>query len=125
MCETVVLCVCVQAFEDLIVRDSEFVAVELVAMDKKGTYESTVFQGSVKYEALKRTYDNRVSGGRGGCWACCYDPPELHRTTQMFTLPSLDYYTPELHRTTQMFTLTTSYHSNVHTNYIVPLKCSR
>ena len=58
---------CVQAFEELIVRDSEFVAVELVAVDKKGTYESTVFQGSVKYESLKRTYDNRVSKiGRDG-----------------------------------------------------------
>ena len=50
-------------------RDSEFVAVELVAKDKKGSsYESTIFQGSVKYESLKRTYDNRVStlsnGGR-------------------------------------------------------------
>ena len=103
------MCVCVQAFEDLIVRDSEFVAVELVAMDKRGTYESTVFQGSVKYEALKRTYDNRVSGGQGGCWACCYDAPELHCTTQMFTLPSLHYDPPELNRTTQMFTLPSLY----------------
>ena len=50
-----------QAFEDLIVRDSEFVAVELTAKDKKGSFESTIFQGSVRYEALKRTYDNRVS----------------------------------------------------------------
>ena len=99
------MCVCVQAFEDLIVRDSEFVAVELVAIDKKGTYESTVFQGSVKYEALKRTYDNRVSGGWGGHWAYCYDPPELHHTTQMFTVPSLHYDPPELHCTTQMFTV--------------------
>ncbi|KAL8618995.1 hypothetical protein ACOMHN_018377 [Nucella lapillus] len=51
-----------EAFEDLIVRDSEFVAVELVAKDKKGSsYESTIFQGSVRYESLKRTYDNRTS----------------------------------------------------------------
>nr|KAG5693298.1 hypothetical protein BaRGS_011619 [Batillaria attramentaria] len=50
-----------EAFEDLIVRDSEFVAVELVASDKGGSFQAVLFLGSVKYEALKRTYDSRAS----------------------------------------------------------------
>lgn len=42
-------------------RDSEFVAVELTASDKQGSFQSVLFIGSVKYEALKQTYDSRVS----------------------------------------------------------------
>ena len=58
-----------QTFEDMIVRDSEFVAVEVVAKEKKGSYESIIFQGSVRYESLKKTYDNRVSS----LVLCCCD----------------------------------------------------
>ncbi|XP_005093510.1 uncharacterized protein KIAA0930 homolog isoform X2 [Aplysia californica] len=50
-----------EAFQDLIVRDSESVAVELTARDKGGHFSSVIFLGSVKYDALKRVYDNRAS----------------------------------------------------------------
>ena len=49
-----------QVFQDLIVRDSESVAVELTAKDKQGIYSGTLFLGSVKYSALKLVYDGRV-----------------------------------------------------------------
>lgn len=42
-------------------RDSEFVAVELTASDKAGCFQSVLFLGSVKYDALRRTYESRVS----------------------------------------------------------------
>ena len=47
-------------FQDLIVRDSESVAVELTATDKQGFFTGTLFLGSVKYGALKQVYDGRV-----------------------------------------------------------------
>ena len=50
-----------QAFADIIVRDSEMVCVELVAMDRHGTFQGVVFLGSIRYEALKKVYDARVS----------------------------------------------------------------
>lgn len=50
-----------QVFQDLIVRDSESVAVELTARDKQGLFAGVLFLGSVKYDALKRVYDSRVS----------------------------------------------------------------
>ncbi|XP_025088718.1 uncharacterized protein KIAA0930 homolog isoform X2 [Pomacea canaliculata] len=50
-----------EAFEALIVRDSEFVAVELTASDKAGCFQSVLFLGSVKYDALRRTYESRAS----------------------------------------------------------------
>lgn len=50
-----------QVFQDLIVRDSESVAVELTARDRKGHFSGVIFLGSVKYDALKRVYDGRVS----------------------------------------------------------------
>ena len=49
-----------KAFQDLIVRDPESVAVELTARDKAGLYSGVIFLGSVRYEALKQVYDNRV-----------------------------------------------------------------
>lgn len=39
------------------------VCVELVASDKTNTFQGVIFQGSIRYEALKKVYDNRVSVG--------------------------------------------------------------
>lgn len=39
------------------------VCVELVASDKTNTFQGVIFQGSIRYEALKKVYDNRVSAG--------------------------------------------------------------
>ncbi|XP_041365331.1 uncharacterized protein KIAA0930 homolog [Gigantopelta aegis] len=50
-----------EAFQDIIVRDSESIAVELTAADKDGSVQGLIFQGSVKYESLKRVYDTRLS----------------------------------------------------------------
>ncbi|RUS89227.1 hypothetical protein EGW08_003037 [Elysia chlorotica] len=50
-----------EVFQDLIVRDSESVAVELTATDKQGLFTGTLFLGSVKYSALKQVYDGRAS----------------------------------------------------------------
>ncbi|XP_013065789.1 uncharacterized protein KIAA0930 homolog isoform X2 [Biomphalaria glabrata] len=50
-----------EAFQDLIVRDSESVAVELTASDKQKLFSVVLFLGSVKYDALKRVYDGRAS----------------------------------------------------------------
>lgn len=51
------------------------VCVELVASDKTNMFQGVIFQGSIRYEALKKVYDNRVSAGppRGVC-----PPPGLH-----------------------------------------------
>ncbi|KAH9519219.1 hypothetical protein Btru_074992 [Bulinus truncatus] len=50
-----------EVFQDLIVRDSESVAVELTASDKEKLFSVVLFLGSVKYDALKRVYDGRAS----------------------------------------------------------------
>ncbi|XP_046580369.1 uncharacterized protein KIAA0930 homolog [Haliotis rubra] len=50
-----------EAFQDIIIRDSENIAVELLATDKDGSFQGLIFQGSVKYESLKRVYDARIS----------------------------------------------------------------
>lgn len=44
------------------VGEGEMVCVELVASDKSNTFQGVIFQGSIRYEALKKVYDNRVSG---------------------------------------------------------------
>lgn len=43
------------------VGEGEMVCVELVASDKGNTFQGVIFQGSIRYEALKKVYDNRVS----------------------------------------------------------------
>lgn len=58
------MCVCVQVFSDMTVGEGEMVCVELVASDKNNTFQGVVFQGSIRYEALKKVYDNRVSRQR-------------------------------------------------------------
>ena len=44
------------------VGEGEMVCVELVASDKSNTFQGVIFQGSIRYEALKKVYDNRVRG---------------------------------------------------------------
>lgn len=65
-----------QVFSDMTVGEGEMVCVELVASDKTNMFQGVIFQGSIRYEALKKVYDNRVSAGppRGVC-----PPPGLHR----------------------------------------------
>lgn len=48
------------------VGEGEMVCVELVASDKSNTFQGVIFQGSIRYEALKKVYDNRVSGPADG-----------------------------------------------------------
>lgn len=43
------------------VGEGEMVCVELVASDKSNSFQGVIFQGSIRYEALKKVYDNRVS----------------------------------------------------------------
>ncbi|XP_077325486.1 uncharacterized protein KIAA0930 homolog isoform X1 [Lithobates pipiens] len=50
-----------EVFSDLTVGEGEMVCVELVASDKTNTFQGVIFQGSIRYEALKKVYDNRVS----------------------------------------------------------------
>ncbi|ESO97627.1 hypothetical protein LOTGIDRAFT_181607, partial [Lottia gigantea] len=50
-----------EAFQDIVVRDSESVVVELVASDKDGDHQGVIFLGSVKYDALKKVYDGKLS----------------------------------------------------------------
>lgn len=61
-----------QVFSDMTVGEGEMVCVELVASDKTNTFQGVIFQGSIRYEALKKVYDNRVSAGLPG--AGCPDP---------------------------------------------------
>lgn len=51
------------------------VCVELVASDKTNTFQGVIFQGSIRYEALKKVYDNRVSAGPP---RAVRPPPGLH-----------------------------------------------
>lgn len=50
-----------EVFSDMTVGEGEMVCVELVASDKTDTFQGVIFQGSIRYEALKKVYDNRVS----------------------------------------------------------------
>ncbi|KPP71490.1 hypothetical protein Z043_109599 [Scleropages formosus] len=50
-----------EAFGDMTVGEGEMVCVELVASDKSNTFQGVIFQGSIRYEALRKVYDNRVS----------------------------------------------------------------
>lgn len=58
-------CLSVQVFSDMTVGEGEMVCVELVASDKSNTFQGVIFQGSIRYEALKKVYDNRVRNQRG------------------------------------------------------------
>jgi hypothetical protein len=57
------------------VGEGEMVCVELVASDKTNTFQGVIFQGSIRYEALKKVYDNRVSAGPP---RAVRPPPGLH-----------------------------------------------
>ncbi|XP_037098771.1 uncharacterized protein KIAA0930 homolog isoform X1 [Syngnathus acus] len=50
-----------EVFCDMSVGEGEMVCVELVASDKTDTFQGVIFQGSIRYEALRKVYDNRVS----------------------------------------------------------------
>ncbi|XP_056598361.1 uncharacterized protein KIAA0930 homolog [Triplophysa dalaica] len=50
-----------EVFNDMTVGEGEMVCVELVASDKSNTFQGVIFQGSIRYEALKKVYDNRAS----------------------------------------------------------------
>lgn len=64
-----------QVFCDIMVRDGEMVCVELVANDRDGTVQGVIFLGSIRYDALKKVYDARVSsliiliGSNRGFWS--------------------------------------------------------
>lgn len=51
-----------EVFHDILVRDGEMVCVELVAADRSGAVQGVIFLGSIRYDALKKVYDARVSG---------------------------------------------------------------
>ncbi|MEE6477605.1 hypothetical protein FKM82_011566 [Ascaphus truei] len=55
------VCFGFQVFSDMTVGEGEMVCVELLASDKTNTFQGVIFQGSIRYEALKKVYDNRVS----------------------------------------------------------------
>lgn len=63
-----------QVFSDMTVGEGEMVCVELVASDKSNTSQGVIFQGSIRYEALKKVYDNRVSGELVGGWGLNPEP---------------------------------------------------
>lgn len=50
-----------QVFCDIVVRDGEMVCVELVARGRGGAAQAVIFLGSIRYDALTRVYDSRVS----------------------------------------------------------------
>ncbi|XP_061618709.1 uncharacterized protein KIAA0930 homolog isoform X2 [Phyllopteryx taeniolatus] len=50
-----------EVFQDMTVGEGEMVCVELVASDKSNAFQGVIFQGSIRYEALRKVYDNRVS----------------------------------------------------------------
>jgi len=50
-----------QVYSEMTVRDGEMVCVELVASDRDRGFQVVLFLGSIRYDALKRVYDSRVS----------------------------------------------------------------
>lgn len=50
-----------EIFNGIVLTDNEMVCVELVAMDKAETVNISVFLGSIRYEILKSTLENRAS----------------------------------------------------------------
>lgn len=50
-----------EIFQDILVRDGEMVCVELLAADRSGDIQGVIFLGSIRYDALKKVYDARVS----------------------------------------------------------------
>jgi hypothetical protein len=50
-----------QVMSEMLVRDGELVCVELMASDRHGKIQGVLFLGSIRYDALKRVYDARVT----------------------------------------------------------------
>lgn len=67
-----------QVFSDMTVGEGEMVCVELVASDKTNMFQGVIFQGSIRYEALKKVYDNRVSAGGPGPASVLPSSANLH-----------------------------------------------
>lgn len=61
------------------------VCVELVASDKSNTFQGVIFQGSIRYEALKKVYDNRV--WRWWRHSDQHPPPPSHWSTPPSLIP--------------------------------------
>lgn len=62
------------------VGEGEMVCVELVASDKSNTFQGVIFQGSIRYEALKKVYDNRVRDQSVHLYTCTHE--HLHYTSR-------------------------------------------
>uniref|UniRef100_A0AC35TYQ8 PIPK domain-containing protein n=1 Tax=Rhabditophanes sp. KR3021 TaxID=114890 RepID=A0AC35TYQ8_9BILA len=56
-----------QVFSDIIVNPNECVCVELLARSRYREKETVIFLGSIRYEILKQTFENKASKGWG--WA--------------------------------------------------------
>jgi len=50
-----------EIFNGIVLTDNEMVCVELVAVDKAETVQISVFLGSIRYEILRSTLENRAS----------------------------------------------------------------
>ena len=51
-----------QVYKEMPVRDGEMVCVELVASDRDASgFQAEIFLGSIRYDAVKKVYDSRVS----------------------------------------------------------------
>lgn len=50
-----------QVFRECILRDSEFLCVELTAYDRSGALLGVLFEGVARYGVLKRAYEADVS----------------------------------------------------------------
>ena len=50
-----------EAWSDILVRDGEMVAVELVAVDSKNRLETVVWLGCVQYDGVRRVWETRTS----------------------------------------------------------------
>lgn len=84
-----------QVFSDMTVGEGEMVCVELVASDKSNTFQGVIFQGSIRYEALKKVYDNRVSAGPvQGPGAGAPQAPFCPRPARSCTCPSSERRSP-------------------------------
>lgn len=83
-----------QVFSDMTVGEGEMVCVELVASDKTNLFQGVIFQGSIRYEALKKVYDNRVSVRTGPHGPLC--PCTAPQSTCSPRRPCLMLCPPEL-----------------------------
>ena len=60
------------------------VCVELVAQDRHGPFQGVIFLGSIRYDALKKVYDARVSAIKCFLMFICGLPQKNHRIIEHF-----------------------------------------